>query len=100
MGDAGSLLIGFSFGALTLSTNHHVGGRSNLLPVVAVPVLVLLIPILETALVTLSRWLSGRPASQGGRDHSSERLGSMVLSAPRSGAGLCIRAATGATRRL
>src|SRR5437764_1061550 len=63
MGDAGSLLIGFSFGALTLSTNHHTGGRSNLLTVVAVPVLVLLIPILDTALVTLSRWLSGRPAS-------------------------------------
>src|SRR5438067_844491 len=73
MGDAGSLLIGFSFGALTLSTNHHTGGRSNLLTVVAVPVLVLLIPILDTALVTLSRWLSGRPASQGGRDHSSHR---------------------------
>ncbi|PYR38873.1 MAG: glycosyl transferase, partial [Acidobacteria bacterium] len=96
MGDAGSLLIGFSFGALTLSTNHHTGGRSNLLTVVAVPVLVLLIPILDTALVTLSRWLSGRPASQGGRDHSSHRLVAMGLSEPRAVAMLWTLAAAGA----
>jgi len=96
MGDAGSLLIGFSVGALTLSTNRHVGGRSNLLPVVAVPVLVLLIPILDTALVTLSRWLSGRPASQGGRDHSSHRLVAMGLSEPRAVAMLWTLAAAGA----
>ena len=96
MGAAGSLLLGFSVGALTLSTNRHVGGRSNLLPVVAVPVLVLLIPILDTALVTLSRWLSGRPASQGGRDHSSHRLVAMGLSEPRAVAMLWTLAAAGA----
>jgi len=96
MGDAGSLLIGFSVGALTLSTNRHVGGRSNLLPIVGVPVLVLLIPILDTALVTLSRWLSGRPASQGGRDHSSHRLVAMGLSEPRAVAMLWTLAAAGA----
>jgi UDP-GlcNAc:undecaprenyl-phosphate GlcNAc-1-phosphate transferase len=50
---------------------------------VAAPVLVLMIPILDTALVTLSRWFSGRPASQGGRDHSSHRLVAMGLSEPR-----------------
>ena len=96
MGDAGSLLIGFSVGALTLSTGHHAGGLSNLLPVVAVPVLVLLIPILDTVLVTLSRWLSGRPASQGGRDHSSHRLVAMGLSEPRAVAMLWMLAAAGA----
>jgi UDP-GlcNAc:undecaprenyl-phosphate GlcNAc-1-phosphate transferase len=96
MGDAGSLLIGFSFGALTLTTDQHVGARSNLLPVVAVPVLVLLIPILDTSLVTLSRWFSGRPASQGGRDHSSHRLVAMGLSEPRAVAMLWTLAAAGA----
>jgi UDP-GlcNAc:undecaprenyl-phosphate GlcNAc-1-phosphate transferase len=96
MGDAGSLLIGFSFGALTLTTDRHVGARSNLLPVVAVPVLVLLIPILDTTLVTLSRWFSGRPASQGGRDHSSHRLVAMGLSEPRAVAMLWALAAAGA----
>jgi UDP-GlcNAc:undecaprenyl-phosphate/decaprenyl-phosphate GlcNAc-1-phosphate transferase len=95
MGDAGSLLIGFSFGALTLSTNHHPG-RSSVLPVVAVPVLVLLIPILDTTLVTVSRWLSGRPASQGGRDHSSHRLVAMGISEPRAVAMLWTLSAAGA----
>jgi UDP-GlcNAc:undecaprenyl-phosphate GlcNAc-1-phosphate transferase len=96
MGDAGSLLIGFSIGAATLSTNHHPVGRSNLLPVVAVPVLVLLIPILDTALVTLSRWFSGRPASVGGRDHSSHRLVAMGISEPRAVAMLWTLSAGGA----
>jgi UDP-GlcNAc:undecaprenyl-phosphate GlcNAc-1-phosphate transferase len=41
---------------------------------VAAPVLVMLLPIFDTMLVTVSRLLSGRPASQGGRDHSSHRL--------------------------
>jgi UDP-GlcNAc:undecaprenyl-phosphate/decaprenyl-phosphate GlcNAc-1-phosphate transferase len=96
MGDAGSLLIGSSFGALTLTTDRHVGARSNLLPVVAAPVLVLLIPILDTTLVTLSRWFSGRPASQGGRDHSSHRLVAMGLSEPRAVTMLWALAAAGA----
>src|SRR6266850_329523 len=65
MGDAGSLLLGFTFGALTLSAGQRPSGKSNLLTVVAVPVLVLLIPILDTVLVTLSRWVSG----QIGRAH-------------------------------
>jgi UDP-GlcNAc:undecaprenyl-phosphate GlcNAc-1-phosphate transferase len=37
-------------------------------------VLVLLIPIFDTTFVTLLRKLSGRRASQGGRDHTSHRL--------------------------
>ena len=35
-------------------------GRSDVLSIVAAPVLVLLIPIFDTTLVTLSRWVSGR----------------------------------------
>jgi UDP-GlcNAc:undecaprenyl-phosphate/decaprenyl-phosphate GlcNAc-1-phosphate transferase len=43
-------------------------------------VLLLLIPILDTALVTVSRKLHGRPVSQGGRDHTSHRLVALGLS--------------------
>jgi UDP-GlcNAc:undecaprenyl-phosphate GlcNAc-1-phosphate transferase len=39
-----------------------------------VPLLVLLVPILDTSLVTIIRLLSGRKASTGGRDHTSHRL--------------------------
>src|SRR5205085_401377 len=38
------------------------------------PILVLAVPILDTALVTIVRILEGRPIYQGGRDHTSHRL--------------------------
>jgi UDP-GlcNAc:undecaprenyl-phosphate GlcNAc-1-phosphate transferase len=84
MGDSGSLMLGFSFAAVTLSSGQQAPGRSDVLSVVAVPVLVLLIPIFDTTLVTLSRWFSGRSASQGGRDHSSHRLVAIGLSERRA----------------
>jgi len=81
MGDSGSLLLGVSFAALTLGRARDVAGAtSDPLSVVAVPVLVLLIPIFDTALVTASRVLSGRSPAEGGRDHSSHRLVALGLS--------------------
>jgi UDP-GlcNAc:undecaprenyl-phosphate GlcNAc-1-phosphate transferase len=81
MGDSGSLLIGMSLAGLTLTLNPTtIGGGQNVLSVVAVPVMVLLIPIFDTTLVTISRMLSGRPTSMGGRDHSSHRLVAIGLS--------------------
>jgi len=95
MGDGGSLLLGFSLAALTLSTGRDVRGRSDILVVVAGPVLVLLIPILDATLVTLARWTAGRRASQGGTDHSSHRLVAIGLSEPRAVALLWFLAAVG-----
>jgi UDP-GlcNAc:undecaprenyl-phosphate GlcNAc-1-phosphate transferase len=80
MGDSGSLFLGFSFAALTLNTVNAPVGQSNVLSIVAAPVFVLLIPIFDTTLVTVMRKLSGRPASMGGRDHSSHRLVAIGLS--------------------
>ena len=74
-------------------------GRSDILSIVAVPVLVLLIPIFDTTLVTLSRWFSGRRASQGGRDHSSHRLVAIGLSERRAVALLWLLAAVGGSAR-
>jgi len=95
MGDSGSLLLGFSFAAATLSTGHQGPGRSDVLSIVAGPVLVLLIPIFDTTLVTASRWVSGRRASQGGRDHSSHRLVAIGLSERRAVALLWMLALVG-----
>jgi UDP-GlcNAc:undecaprenyl-phosphate GlcNAc-1-phosphate transferase len=80
MGDSGSLLLGVSFAALTLGRARDVAATSDPLSIVAVPVLVLLIPIFDTALVTASRVLSGRSPAEGGRDHSSHRLVALGLS--------------------
>ena len=55
----------------------------------------LLIPILDTTLVTVSRALSGRRAVQGGRDHSSHRLVAIGLSERRAVALLWVLAAIG-----
>ena len=95
MGDSGSLLLGFGLAAATLSSEHPIQGRSDVLSIVAAPVLVLLIPIFDTTLVTLSRWFSGRSASQGGRDHSSHRLVAIGLSERWAVATLWLLAAVG-----
>jgi len=72
MGDSGSLLIGFSLSMLGL---HYAEIRTNSpLTAFAVPIMVLLVPIMDTTMVTLIRWLSGRKASVGGKDHTSHRL--------------------------
>jgi UDP-GlcNAc:undecaprenyl-phosphate GlcNAc-1-phosphate transferase len=83
MGDCGSLFIGFFLAGVTM-VNNETGpdapiGR-NVLAVLFVPVLLLLIPILDTTLVTISRKLHGRPVSQGGRDHTTHRLVALGLS--------------------
>ena len=80
MGDSGSLLLGVSFAALTLGHARDVAATANPLSIVAVPVLLLLIPIFDTALVTTSRMLSGRSPTEGGRDHSSHHLVAIGLS--------------------
>jgi len=80
MGDCGSMFIGF-FLASTALLNSTIGGRSrSVVAVLAVPVLVLSIPIFDTTFVTVMRKLAGRAASQGGRDHTSHRLVALGLS--------------------
>ena len=72
MGDSGSQLIGFMLGSLGLASAYTVA--SSTLATLALPVIVLAVPILDTTLVTVVRLLDGRPVTQGGRDHSSHRL--------------------------
>lgn len=82
MGDSGSLFIGMLLSGLALSPGP--GLSRSLLAVMAVPALVLAVPILDTALVTVSRVLEGRSVSEGGRDHSSHRLVSLGMSEERA----------------
>jgi UDP-GlcNAc:undecaprenyl-phosphate GlcNAc-1-phosphate transferase len=72
MGDCGSLVIGFSLAVSTLVFTE--ARAANPISVYAVPIMIQLVPIFDTTLVTLIRILSGRKASQGGRDHTSHRL--------------------------
>jgi len=77
MGDAGSLFIGFVLACMTVISEpgrQMSGGAGHLLSVIAIPVLMVFIPILDTGFVSFMRKLFRRPISQGGRDHSSHRM--------------------------
>jgi UDP-GlcNAc:undecaprenyl-phosphate GlcNAc-1-phosphate transferase len=72
MGDSGSQAVGFALAALGLASSWRVAGTT--VATLILPILVLAVPILDTALVTVVRLLEGRPIYEGGRDHSSHRL--------------------------
>ena len=83
MGDAGSLFIGFVMACLMTmgGSVHAVGGNiAHLLSVIAIPILIVFIPILDTGFVSFMRKLFRRPISQGGKDHSSHRMVAIGLS--------------------
>lgn len=79
MGDAGSLLLGFSLAGLAVRIPTG-GGLRELIA----PACVLGIPLFDTALVWFSRRAAHRPFLQGGRDHSTHRLMALGLSARRT----------------
>ena len=72
MGDCGSLPVGFVISILALYYSQSVA--QNPLSSITVPILLVLVPVMDTTLVTFIRILSGRKASMGGRDHTSHRL--------------------------
>ncbi len=83
MGDCGSLFVGFFLASTALLSAAGSRSRSFLI-VLAVPVLILFIPIFDTTLVTVIRKLSGRGVAQGGRDHMSHRLVALGLTERRA----------------
>ena len=82
MGDCGSTFLGFALGGLALLSDY--GRTRNVTAVFFTPVLILMIPILDTCLVTVTRKLAGRSVAQGGRDHASHRLVALGMSERRA----------------
>lgn len=78
MGDCGSMFVGFTIAGMALLSDAQ--RARNLVAVLATPVLIMMIPIFDTTIVTISRKLNGRPVSQGGRDHTSHRLVALGMS--------------------
>ncbi|MCV4753517.1 hypothetical protein OFC37_29090, partial [Escherichia coli] len=72
------MFVGFLLSASVLLSQS--GGRSRgILSILAVPFLILFVPIFDTTFVTIIRKLSGKRATQGGRDHTSHRLVALGL---------------------
>ncbi|MHC4697600.1 MAG: glycosyltransferase family 4 protein [Planctomycetota bacterium] len=95
MGDAGSLVIGYLMGVLTILTTFYDPGQ-NLTPVgVLVPVVVLAVPLYDVISVVVHRVRVGDSPFVGDRRHFSHRLIKRGMS-PR-GAVLTIYLATAAT---
>lgn len=71
LGDAGALFIGFLLAVLTLKLDVVDSPRPVAL---GLPVVLLGVPLFDTALVTINRLANGRSPLSGGRDHTSHRL--------------------------
>jgi UDP-GlcNAc:undecaprenyl-phosphate GlcNAc-1-phosphate transferase len=81
LGDCGSLFIGFTLASLTLLERFVSHASSTYFPVL-MPVLVLALPILDTATVVVIRLREGRPIYVGDSRHLSHRLVSLGMSRP------------------
>jgi len=96
MGDSGSQVLGFMLAALGLASSWTTAGTT--VATMLLPLLVLAVPILDTALVTFRRLAERRPVTQGGKDHTSHRLVYYGLSEARAvGLLAAIAVALGAT---
>lgn len=82
MGDSGSMFLGFMLAGTALLAD--TARFRSLTSVLLTPVLILMIPIFDTCFVTVARKFSGRPISQGGRDHTSHRLVALGVSERRA----------------
>lgn len=74
LGDAGSLLLGYSLGASALLAMKGAPpgwGQAG-------PVLMLAYPAFDLIFVVVTRLRDGRPVQQGGKDHSNHRLASVL----------------------
>jgi len=72
MGDSGSQFIGFWMAAITL-TGISTSAK-NYFGSLLFPLIVMVVPICDTTLVTLTRRVRHQPISVGGTDHLSHRL--------------------------
>lgn len=77
MGDSGSFFLGSFLAGVGLMMGPSLERPAH---AAFVPMLILLVPIFDTAFVTYTRKRAGRSAMVGGRDHTSHRLVALGVS--------------------
>lgn len=80
LGDCGSLFIGFMLSALSLAGTQTQ--KSSTLISVTIPLVCFGLPVLDTALAVLRRWLSGSPLFAADREHIHHKLLQQGFSQP------------------
>lgn len=79
MGDTGAYFLGYVVAGATIQGAFKMAAAIAIF----IPLLVLAVPLLDTALSPLRRFLRGRPAFAADREHVHHRLVAMGLSEPR-----------------
>jgi UDP-GlcNAc:undecaprenyl-phosphate/decaprenyl-phosphate GlcNAc-1-phosphate transferase len=87
MGDTGSLFLGFVLAVVAIDVSPALTPPASF----AVPLMLLALPVLDTATVTFARLRRRRQVSLGGRDHLSHRLVALGLS-PGAAVGVLVAA--------
>jgi UDP-GlcNAc:undecaprenyl-phosphate GlcNAc-1-phosphate transferase len=88
MGDEGALAVGLVLGVLSIQASHF--GEGSLPARLAMPLLALMVPILDTVTVTVTRLATGNPISRRGLDHSHHRLTRLGMSSTSAAAALIV----------
>jgi UDP-GlcNAc:undecaprenyl-phosphate GlcNAc-1-phosphate transferase len=83
MGDAGSQFIGFLLASLTILSTFYTEGAPTHLPVV-MPLLILGVPLFDTASVVLIRLKKKVPIFKGDKRHLSHRLLNLGMTQPQA----------------
>jgi UDP-GlcNAc:undecaprenyl-phosphate GlcNAc-1-phosphate transferase len=88
MGDEGALTVGLILGVLSIQASHT--GEGSMPARIAMPLLTLMVPLLDTTTVTITRLALGKPISKRGLDHSHHRLARLGMSESRAAATLVV----------
>ena len=99
LGDAGSLFCGYCMACFTVLVTYYRENEPSHLAI-GIPLLVLAIPLYDTASVILIRIKEGRPVMQGDTSHFSHRLTHLGMSRPQAVATIhlaCLAIGMGAT---
>lgn len=92
MGDTGALPLGFLLGALAFEAGS-VGLDQSRLTQAAIPILIMLAPLLDITMVSVCRILTDKPVTRRGLDHSHHKLLALGL-ADRVAVWICWTVAT------
>ncbi len=83
MGDSGSLFLGTMLAGLTAQVTYYQDGVANGAAIVT-PLIILALPLFDTASVMLIRWRAGLPLMKGDQNHISHRLVALGFSRPQA----------------
>ena len=93
LGDSGSMFVGFMLAVLTV----HGATKSATAVLTVIPLLVLALPLIDTSLAIVRRWLRGRPIFSADEHHLHHRLVAIGLTHTRAAVLLFLMAAGLAT---